>query len=54
MRLDRGTVWTEKQQATARQLLAGGYDRDVVAQRLGITRRSLTSAITRFKLMEAS
>lgn len=50
MRLERGKVWDERRIATARMMLAGGYGRDIVAMRFGISRTALKEAIARFDL----
>ena len=50
MRTERGNFWNKRRITTARMLLVGGYGRDAVAERFGLTRTALKEAIARFKL----
>ena len=54
MRTERGNVWDDRRIATARKLLASGYDRDSVAARLGIGRSALKDAIRAVRLRRAA
>jgi hypothetical protein len=47
---DRGVFWDERRLQLVRDLLRQGYDRDLICQRLGVTRVVLREAITRHQL----